>query len=47
MRFYIRFRVRSTGAILVRNFDTSLSRTAFIIGFEGNGLGTVLDEWEA
>jgi len=35
------------GKIIERSFETALLRTLFVIGIEGHGLGTVLNEWES
>lgn len=43
--YSVRFRLRSTGKICEREFWSMLARTIFVIEFEYNGFGTVLDEW--
>lgn len=45
--YHVRFRIASTGAVIERSFDSMLSRTLFVIQFEANGFGTVLEEWLA
>lgn len=47
MRYHIRCKVRSSGKIIERSFSTPLLRTLFLISFEGEGLGSVLAEWES
>jgi hypothetical protein len=45
MQYFVRFRVHLTKTVIVRQFDAMILRTIFVISLEGEGLGTVLEEW--
>ena len=42
--YNVRYRLCS-GEERVGVFDSMLARTLFVIGFEGNGFGTIDEEW--
>jgi hypothetical protein len=43
--YSLRFRIRATGEVRERAFDSMLARTIFVITIEDEGLGTALQEW--
>lgn len=43
--YSLRFRIRATGEVRERAFDSMLARTIFVITIEGEGRGTALAEW--
>jgi len=44
-KFMVRFMIASTRRVHERAFDSAMARTMFVVNFEREGLGTVLEEW--